>query len=35
MGLGLGGVLSLLILFDFVTRLMILIASKLPPVKEK
>lgn len=35
MGLGLGGVFTVLILFYFVTRLMIVIARKLPPMKEK
>lgn len=33
MGLGLGGVFTVLILFYFITRLAIVIARKLPPME--
>ena len=35
MGLGLGGVFTVLILFYCVTRLLIVIARHLPPMEEK
>ena len=35
MGLGLGGVFTVLILFYIVTRLLIVIAKKLPPMENE